>query len=220
MTEWIWRNGVYPGAPQSNSVLIVQKALNQAVGLDYSSGPGIFGPATKDAYRRWQLKLGYTGSDADGVPGPKSLNALASRYGFEVRDSDVTPARVSTPVPGHNVTYAYGIKNSRYAAGYHTGDDYAADTGTPVVAVRAGTIQWSNGNGGAYGNWIGLKADNGRVYVYCHLSSRSVSPGQAVSAGQQLGRVGATGNVTGPHLHFEDHPAGGFVYAQCRKPSW
>lgn len=217
---WIWRNGVYPGAPKSNSVLIVQEALNKAVGLNYSSGPGLFGPATKDAYRRWQLKLGYSGSDADGVPGPKSLNALGSRYGFEIRDSDVTPARVSTPVPGHNVTYAYGIKNSRYAAGYHTGDDYAASTGTSVVAVRAGTIQWSNGNGGAYGNWIGLKADNGRVYVYCHLSSRSVSVGQKVSAGQFLGRVGATGNVTGPHLHFEDHPSGGFVYGQCRKPSW
>lgn len=216
---WIWRDSVYPGAPKSNSVLIVQEALRQAVGLDYSSGPGIFGPATQAAYKRWQEALGYSGADADGKPGPKSLNALASRYGFEIRDA-VTPSLPSSPVPGHGVTYAYGIKNSRYAAGYHTGDDYAASTGTPVVAVRSGVIQWSNGSGGAYGNWIGLKADNGRVYVYCHLSSRSVSAGQAVSAGQQLGRVGATGNVTGPHLHFEDHPAGGFVYGQCRKPSW
>jgi len=104
--------------------------------------------------------------------------------------------------------------------GYHTGDDYAAPEGTPAVAVRGGTIKWSNAQGGAYGNWIGLQADNGRVYVYCHLSWRSVHPGQEVKAGQRLGKVGSTGNVTGPHLHFEDHPAGPFRYGHDRKPAW
>lgn len=130
------------------------------------------------------------------------------------------PARVESPVPGKVVTYAYGVKNSRYAAGYHTGDDYAAAVGLPVVAVRNGKIAWSNDNGGAYGTWMGLEADNGRTYVYCHLSSRLVSAGTVVTAGQTLGKVGATGNVTGPHLHFEDHPKGPFVYAQVRKPAW
>ncbi|ASZ10916.1 M23 family metallopeptidase [Chitinophaga pendula] len=128
-------------------------------------------------------------------------------------------ARVSSPVPGYSVTYRYGIKNPKYAAGYHTGDDYAAPVGTKVIAVRNGTIAWSNNNGGAYGRWIGLRADNGRDYIYCHLSVRSVSMGAKVTAGQKLGEVGATGNVTGPHLHFEDRPKGG-GYGNDRKPTW
>ena len=128
-------------------------------------------------------------------------------------------ARVASPVPGYGVSYPYGVKNPRYAAGYHTGDDYAAPTGTRVVAVLGGTIVWSNNNGGAYGTWIGLRATNGRDYVYCHLSVRSVSTGATVVAGQKIGEVGATGNVTGPHLHFEDRPKGG-GYGQVRKPTW
>jgi murein DD-endopeptidase MepM/ murein hydrolase activator NlpD len=128
--------------------------------------------------------------------------------------------RVAAPVPGRVVTYPFGVRNSRYAAGYHTGDDYAAPVGSSAVAIRGGTVRWSNDYGGAYGKWIGLDADNGRTYVYCHLSARAVSAGTRVVAGQRLGRVGATGNVTGPHLHFEDHPRGPFVYAQVRKPSW
>jgi len=128
-------------------------------------------------------------------------------------------AKVKSPVPGYGISYPYGVKNPRYAAGYHTGDDYASPTGTKVVAVLDGTIAWSNNNGGAYGRWIGLRASNGRDYVYCHLSVRSVSTGDKVVAGQKLGEVGATGNVTGPHLHFEDRPKGG-GYGQVRKPSW
>jgi murein DD-endopeptidase MepM/ murein hydrolase activator NlpD len=128
-------------------------------------------------------------------------------------------AKVKSPVPGYTVTYPYGVKNPRYAAGYHTGDDYASPTGTKVVAVLDGTIAWSNNNGGAYGRWIGLRATNGRDYVYCHLSVRSVSTGDKVVAGQKLGEVGATGNVTGPHLHFEDRPKGG-GYGNDRKPKW
>jgi murein DD-endopeptidase MepM/ murein hydrolase activator NlpD len=147
-------------------------------------------------------------------------------YGCSVNagnDDSCKPApgsRVASPVPGKVVTYPYGVKNSGYAAGYHTGEDYATPTGSNAVAVRSGTIRWSNDNGGAYGKWMGLDADNGRTYVYCHLSSRLVASGTKVVAGQPLAKTGATGNVTGPHLHFEDHPLGPFVYAQVRKPSW
>jgi murein DD-endopeptidase MepM/ murein hydrolase activator NlpD len=128
--------------------------------------------------------------------------------------------RVSSPVPGRHVTYSFGVRNRRYTAGFHTGDDYAAPVGRRVVAVRSGKIRWSNNRGGAYGKWIGLDADNGRTYVYCHLSARLVKAGTRVTAGRTIGRVGRTGNVTGPHLHFEDHPRGRFVYARVREPRW
>lgn len=128
--------------------------------------------------------------------------------------------RAASPVPGKVVTYPYGVKNSGYSAGYHTGEDYATPTGSNAVAVRSGKIRWSNDNGGAYGKWMGLDADNGRTYVYCHLSKRLLAAGTTVVAGQMIAKTGATGNVTGPHLHFEDHPLGPFVYAKVRKPSW
>jgi murein DD-endopeptidase MepM/ murein hydrolase activator NlpD len=136
----------------------------------------------------------------------------------EIQDVSLL-AKVASPVPGYKVTYPYGVKNPRYAAGYHTGDDYAAPKGAKVVAVLDGTIAWSNDNGGSYGKWIGLRTSTGRDYIYCHLSVRSVKTGTKVKAGQKLGEVGATGNVTGPHLHFEDRPKGG-GYGNDRKPKW
>ena len=151
------------------------------------------------------------------------VGARTIRDGAEEIDLGPTSelaARAASPVPGRRVTYAYGVRNPRYAAGFHTGQDYAAPRGHAVVAVRSGRIRGSNDRGGAYGKWMGLDADNGRTYVYCHLSSRRYAAGKRVAAGQRIGRVGATGNVTGPHLHFEDHPRGPFRYAQVRKPRW
>lgn len=190
-----------------------QKALIEAGYKIPSGATGKYGDETKAACAKFQRAQGWSGSGADGLPGKETFAQLG------LKDGGHRSGRVASPVPGHKVTYAYGVRNSDYSAGYHTGDDYAASTGTPVVAVRAGTIVWSNGDGGAYGNWIGLRADNGRDYVYCHLSQRAVSKGDKVKAGDRLGKVGATGNVTGPHLHFEDRPRGG-GYGNDRKPSW
>lgn len=68
-------------------VLLVQKGLSVQVGLNYSSGPGTFGPMTKAAYKKYQESLGYSGSDADGIPGQTSLTKLGSQSGkFRARD--------------------------------------------------------------------------------------------------------------------------------------
>ncbi len=69
-------------------------------------------------------------------------------------------------------------------------------------AVGVGTVVEA-GWGGAYGNQVVIKMHDGTYTQYGHLSSIGVSVGQSVSAGQQIGLSGATGNVTGPHLHFE-----------------
>jgi len=185
---------------------------------------GYWGRRKREAYAAWQRELGFQGDDADGIPGERSLRELCRRHGFGYIDEPGTPLpdtgeRAPSPVPDHEVSFPYGVRNPRYEAGFHTGDDYAAPTGTPVVAVRAGRIEWSDGAGGAYGEWVGLAADNGRTYVYCHLSERSVGAGDSVRAGERLGAVGATGQVTGPHLHFEDRPRGG-GYGEVREPSW
>lgn len=158
--------------------------------------------------------------DLDGDLAVEAMEEIDVTDLGEDAETILAAKRVKSPVPGFGVTYPYGVKNPRYAAGFHTGQDHAAPVGRPVVAVRSGKIRWSNDRGGAYGRWIGLDADNGRTYVYCHLSKRRYKAGRRVKAGERIGRVGATGNVTGPHLHFEDHPKGPFVYAQVRKPRW
>ncbi|MFD5749459.1 peptidoglycan DD-metalloendopeptidase family protein [Streptomyces sp. NPDC127033] len=195
-----------------------QKALI-AKGGKIPSGPtGLYGPETKAACTKFQKAQGWTGTNADGLPGPQTFALLGLKDGGHKTGS--SSSRVASPVPGYgtNAGNPYG-KPGSYQAGFHTGSDYPAPKGTKVVAVRAGTIAVSNNNGDSYGTWIHLNADNGRTYVYCHLSKRSVSVGDKVKAGEKLGEVGSTGNSTGPHLHLEDRPRGG-GYGNVRKPSW
>ncbi|MYT74555.1 MULTISPECIES: M23 family metallopeptidase [unclassified Streptomyces] len=96
----------------------------------------------------------------------------------------------------------YHSSGSMWSSGYHTGTDFVVSTGTPVKAVANGTVV-SAGDGGAYGNQVVIKNADGYYAQYAHLSSLGVSAGQTVTADQQIGLSGSTGNVTGPHLHFE-----------------
>ncbi len=100
----------------------------------------------------------------------------------------------------------------------HGGIDIAGAgiMGTPVVAAADGTVVASNsscthnwgksyscGCGGGYGNYVMISHAGGKMTVYGHLTSLTVSSGQTVSRGQVIGYVGSTGNSTGPHLHYE-----------------
>ncbi|MEU6016554.1 LysM peptidoglycan-binding domain-containing M23 family metallopeptidase [Streptomyces sp. NPDC047515] len=105
------------------------------------------------------------------------------------------------PVPGNHTT-GYRASGSNWSSGSHTGIDFPVFTGTSVKAITSGTVVTA-GWGGAYGNQVVIKHADGHYSQYGHLSSISVSAGQSVSTGQQIGLSGATGNATGPHLHFE-----------------
>ncbi|MQS12939.1 M23 family metallopeptidase [Streptomyces kaniharaensis] len=115
-------------------------------------------------------------------------------------------AALTLPVRDYNLSAHYG-QSARYWAHLHTGLDFAADTGTAVLAVGQGTIT-SAGWAGSYGYRIVETLPDGTEIWYCHLSSIIKGTGQ-VASGQQIGKVGATGNVTGPHLHLEVRPGGG-----------
>ncbi|MEU6702573.1 M23 family metallopeptidase [Streptomyces wuyuanensis] len=117
-------------------------------------------------------------------------------------------ASYSLPTSSYTLTSTYGQAGSMWSSGYHTGLDFAAPTGTPVKAVHGGTIK-SAGWSGSYGYRIVLELEDGTEVWYCHLSSMTVGVGQKVSTSETIGRVGATGNVTGPHLHLEVHTSGG-----------
>ncbi|OEJ95275.1 M23 family metallopeptidase [Streptomyces thermolilacinus] len=120
-------------------------------------------------------------------------------------------ASYALPTSSYTITSTYGQAGSMWSSGYHTGLDLAAPTGTPANAVHGGTIK-SAGWSGSYGYRIVLELSDGTEIWYCHLSSMTVSAGQTVSTGETIGRVGATGNVTGPHLHMEVHtPSGGGI---------
>ncbi|MGW2252210.1 M23 family metallopeptidase [Kitasatospora sp. NPDC001660] len=109
----------------------------------------------------------------------------------------------SAPIPGGAPTSnPYGVLNSRYAAGYHTGVDFAIAPGTPLLAVGNATVV-SAGWRGSYGKEVVLRLADGHFAQYAHLSSVKVSRGQQVSAAEEIGRSGSTGDSTGPHLHFE-----------------
>jgi murein DD-endopeptidase MepM/ murein hydrolase activator NlpD len=96
----------------------------------------------------------------------------------------------------------YRASGAIWGSGYHTGVDFSAPAGATVKAVAPGTVV-SAGWGGAYGNEVIIQHADGHYSQYAHLSALSVSTGQSVGAGEQVGLVGTTGNSTGPHLHFE-----------------
>ncbi|WBB58962.1 transglycosylase family protein [Streptomyces sp. WMMC500] len=129
---------------------------------------------------------------ADEAPQQEESAEEATAGGF----SAPVDAAVSTP---------YRAAGGSWSSGYHTGVDFSAGTGTPVKAVSSGTVvKAGNGaDGGAYGIAVVIQHDDGHYSQYAHLSSASVSVGQTVGAGEQIGLVGSTGNSTGPHLHFE-----------------
>ncbi|MFF5159196.1 M23 family metallopeptidase [Streptomyces sp. NPDC000348] len=107
-----------------------------------------------------------------------------------------------SPIAGSYVSTGYQAGSSLWSSGSHTGVDFHAATGTPVQSVGIGTVVEA-GWGGAYGNQVVIRMNDGTYTQYGHLSSIGVSVGQQVAAGQQIGLSGATGNVTGAHLHFE-----------------
>jgi|SRR5271157_654604 len=108
---------------------------------------------------------------------------------------------------------------NHYLSGYdfspiHQAIDIAAGEGAPIFAAGTGVVTLADNDGaynGGYGNVITIAHANGYSTLYAHLSAVLVKTCQAVYAGQQIGLAGATGNATGPHLHFEVRLNGGFV---------
>ncbi|MBD0710224.1 MULTISPECIES: M23 family metallopeptidase [unclassified Streptomyces] len=137
-----------------------------------------------------------SGSSVQSSGSSASSSAGSSSAGSAVSSGWVTP------VSGGGFSTPYRASGSMWSSGYHTGVDFIASSGTTVRAVGAGTVV-SAGWSGAYGNEIVIQHADGAYSQYAHLSSLSVSAGQSVAGGRQIGLSGSTGNSTGPHLHFE-----------------
>ena len=123
------------------------------------------------------------------------------------------------PVSDYEITATFGAGGGLWASD-HTGLDFAAPEGTPVMSTAAGEVT-SMTYDSSYGNQIVVTHDDGTQTWYCHLSSFYVNTGESVIPGTTIGAVGSTGNTTGPHLHLEVHPYGGgavdpYTYLQAR----
>lgn len=100
--------------------------------------------------------------------------------------------------------YHWSCRKDASGRGIHTGADWARSTGTPVYAVVEGDVRYRN-YGSAFGLQLSVSPDSPGEWFYAHLSWR-VKDGTRVKAGDLVGRIGSTGNSTGPHLHLEWHP--------------
>lgn len=109
------------------------------------------------------------------------------------------------PLPGYyKLTSAFGYRIHPITGRphSHTGIDIPAPYGTSVKAARGGQVITS-GRHSSYGEYVVIDHGNGNSTLYAHMSSRSVSVGQIVKQGQEVGKVGSTGSSTGNHLHLE-----------------
>jgi hypothetical protein len=157
---------------------------------------GIFGPHIDRALRRFQE---WAGLKVDGIAGPATLGALTG-------PPPTIPLPLAFPLTAPIIGDRFGPRGDRW----HSGVDFPAPLGTPVYAARAGEVVWA-GWRGAYGFLVTVAHGRGERTMYAHLSRIDVRVGVRIGAGVRVGLIGASGDATGPHLHFEVRVRGAAV---------
>ena len=168
-------------------VAVLQFEL-ESHGFPCAGVDGGYGSHTTAAVSRAQAHYGLPVDGAAGLATWRALRAPPAR----------SPLRVLRPVDA-----PIGDRYGPRGAGWHPGLDFPAPFGTPVHAAASGRVVAAGAIGGGYGNAVILQHELDVRTLYAHLSSVAVVPGATVAAGALIGRVGATGHATGPHLHFE-----------------
>ena len=157
---------------------------------------GIFGPHIDGALRHFQE---YVGIEADGVAGPATLKALTAPL-------PAVPLPLAWPLTAAVVGDPFGPRGERW----HAGVDLPAPLGTPAYSARSGEVVWAGWRDG-YGLLVTVAHGRGERSMYAHLSRIDVRVGVWIGQGVRVGLIGATGDATGPHLHFEVRVRGAAV---------
>jgi hypothetical protein len=135
----------------------------------------------------------------DGLAGQDTFRALRAPL-------PRCPIALAWPL-GAPVGSPFGPRGTRF----HAGIDLLAATGTPVGAAAPGRVIFAAHDPSGYGNLVEVAHGGGVVSMYAHLSGFSVRVGQSVATGTRVGRIGSSGESTGPHLHFEVRVRGAAV---------
>lgn len=126
---------------------------------------------------------------------------------YDAEGRSVRQFLLRNPVPNGRFTSSFGMRRHPIL-GYsrmHAGVDWAAPTGTPIIAPGNGVVESAGWNSGGFGRHTEIRHANGYVTTYSHQSkiAKDIVPGTKVEQGQVIGYVGSTGLSTGPHLHYE-----------------
>jgi peptidoglycan hydrolase-like protein with peptidoglycan-binding domain len=149
---------------------------------------GRLGPHGVSAVRRFQT---YARLPPDGIAGAATIAALDAPRPF-------SPIAVAWPLRA-SLGDPFGPRGNRF----HAGIDLIARSGTPVAAAGSGRVVWAGFRPGGWGLLVTIAHAGGVRSMYAHLARVDVRLGQRVATGQHVGLVGATGETSGPHLHFE-----------------
>lgn len=127
--------------------------------------------------------------------------------GTKARPKTVATGRLGRPISGGIISSNYGMRRGSM----HKGVDFAARTGTRISAADGGTVTWAGWKRGGWGYLVVINHGNGIETYYAHNSRVTVKVGQKVAKGEQIAKMGSTGNSSGPHVHFEVHVNGRYV---------
>ena len=125
---------------------------------------------------------------------------------YDIKGKSITKSLMKTPINGARLSSSFGMRKHPIL-GYnkmHRGTDFAAPSGTPIMASGSGTITRARWCGGG-GNCVKIKHNSTYETIYAHMKSfaKGIKEGRKVKQGQIIGYVGSTGMSTGPHLHYE-----------------
>jgi murein DD-endopeptidase MepM/ murein hydrolase activator NlpD len=149
---------------------------------------GRFGAHLERALRRFQRAQHL---HVDGVAGPATIALL-----------HMAPSTAGIPL-GWPLLGPVGDRFGPRGDRFHEGIDLPAPAGTPIIAVAPGHVTWAGPRSGGWGNLVTIAHPDGVRTMYAHLSTIRVHVGEWLAGGTIIGRVGSTGDATGPHLHFE-----------------
>jgi murein DD-endopeptidase MepM/ murein hydrolase activator NlpD len=186
-------------------IMVAGFADNATAAVSSNSGRAARAYAVVEASAR-EFAVRGVGRTALAVTAARAAIALAPRQAVlgttyaAPRTKQEAPAWVN-PMPGAPLSSCYGPRWGTM----HQGIDLAGKPGTKILSVGAGTVFATGWTYSGYGISVVVDHHNGYLSHYAHASKALVSPGQAVKPGTPLALEGSTGNVTGPHLHFEIH---------------